>query len=431
MILGRAPTEHDTASAPRVAFLSQAMAKQAFPQGSPLGRTISLMFKDAEYVVAGVVADAHYSQVKGEPPLTVYVPYEQPPWRRLGSLHFVVQTHGKPEALVSTIRSLVRELDPNLPLINVQTQQAVIDDQLRRERLFANLSTAFGAMALLLASIGIYGVVAYSVARRTAEIGIRMALGARYGNIVRLVLRRTVLLVAVGTALGIAGALAVTRFVSSMLYNVRPRDPATFIAAARAPDSDRPRGRLPAGPPGGADRSHESTTLRVRSMPRTEEASLLQGTLDMMILKTLTLGPMHGYAITEFIHETSENLLRVEEGALYPALHRLELRGLARLRVGRVGEQPARQVLPADAGGPEAAGSRVGGLAASQRRGHAGDGDLTGTRHRTGPLGRPHPTNAARAGTAGRCRGIYHCDNRVARRVETGLPGRGDRRFGA
>jgi predicted permease len=232
VILGRAPTEHDTASAPRVAFLSQAMGKRAFPLGSPLGRTISLFFKDAEYVVAGVVADAHYNQVKGEPPLTVYVPYEQPPWRRMGSLHFVVRTQGKPEALVSAIRSLVRELDPNLPLINVQTQQAVIDDLLRRERLFASLSTAFGATALLLASIGIYGVVAYSVARRTAEIGIRVALGARYGSIVRLVLRRTVILVGAGAALGTAAALALTRYISSMLYNVRPRDPATFISAA-------------------------------------------------------------------------------------------------------------------------------------------------------------------------------------------------------
>jgi len=231
VILGRAPTEHDTASSPRVAFLSQAMARQAFPLGSPLGKTISLFFKDAEYVVAGVVADAHYNHVKGEPPLTVYVPYEQPPWRRMGSLNFAVRTRSRPEAVAGAIRSLVRELDPNLPLISVQTQQAVIDDQLRREHLFANLSTAFGVMALMLASIGIYGVVAYSVARRTAEIGIRMALGARYGSIVRLVLRSTVLLVAVGAAMGTGAALAVTRYLSSMLYNVRPRDPATFIAA--------------------------------------------------------------------------------------------------------------------------------------------------------------------------------------------------------
>ncbi|RPI07875.1 MAG: FtsX-like permease family protein, partial [Acidobacteriales bacterium] len=116
----------------------------------------------------------------------------------------------KPEAFVGTVRSLVRDLDPHLPLIDIQTQEAVIDDQLRRERLFANLSTAFGGIALLLACIGIYGVVAYSAARRTAEIGIRVALGARYGNILSLILRRTMLLVAVGVAAGTAGALALT-----------------------------------------------------------------------------------------------------------------------------------------------------------------------------------------------------------------------------
>ena len=231
LILGRGPTERDSVASPRVAFLSQAMAKRAFPEGSPLGRTISLMGK-TEYVVAGVVADAHYHQVKGDPPLTVYVPYEQPPWARLSSLNFAVRTAGRPEAFGATVRTLVRELDPNLPLINVQTQDSVIDDYLRRERLFANLSTAFGAIALLLACIGIYGVVAYSAARRTAEIGIRMAMGARYGDVVGLVLRRTAILVAAGVAIGIGGALAVTKFLSSMLYNVAPRDPATFVVGA-------------------------------------------------------------------------------------------------------------------------------------------------------------------------------------------------------
>jgi predicted permease len=232
VILGRAPNERDTSDAPHVAFLSQAMAKRAFPDGSPLGKTISLFFPNARYVVAGVVADAHYEQVKGDPPLTVYVPYEQPPWIRLGSLNFAVRTRGKPEAFVGAIRSIVRDMDPNLPLINVQTQAAVIDDALRRERLFANLSTAFGAMAMLLAAIGIYGVVAYSVARRTGEIGIRVALGARYANIVGLVLRNTLLLVAIGAVLGAAGALATTKLVASMLYKVQPRDPATFIGGA-------------------------------------------------------------------------------------------------------------------------------------------------------------------------------------------------------
>jgi predicted permease len=231
LILGRGPTDRDTAKSPRVAFLSQTMAKRAFPDGAPLGRTISL-FGRGEYVVAGVVADAHYERVRGDPPPTVYVPYEQLPWSRLGSLQFAVRTAGKPEAFVGAVRSLVRELDPNLPLINIQTQQAVIDDQLRRERLFAKLSTAFGAIALLLACIGIYGVVAYSAARRTAEIGIRVALGASYGGILSLILRRTVLLVAIGVAVGTAGALALTKFLSSMLYKVEPHDPIAFVAGA-------------------------------------------------------------------------------------------------------------------------------------------------------------------------------------------------------
>jgi predicted permease len=232
VILGRAPTERDTANAPRVAFLSQAMARKAFPDGAPLGKTVSLFFPDARYLVVGVVADAHYERVKGDPPPTVYIPYEQPPWPHHHGLDFAVRTAGNPEAFINTVRDLVRQLDPNLPLINVQTQEAVIDDQLRGERLFANLSTAFGIIALLLASIGIYGVVAYSVARRTAEIGVRMALGARYASIVSLVLRRTVFLVTAGVVLGIGGALALTRLVTSMLYNVKPRDPATFLSAA-------------------------------------------------------------------------------------------------------------------------------------------------------------------------------------------------------
>jgi predicted permease len=232
VILGRGPNERDTASSPRVAFLSQSMARRAFPDGAPLGRTVSLLFEKNQYVVAGVVADAHYDQVKGAPPLTVYVPYQQTPWSRAGSLHFAVRTQGEPEAFVGTVRSLVRALDPSLPLVDVQTQEAVVEDQLRRERLFANLSTAFAAIALLLACIGIYGVVAYSAAQRTAEIGMRVALGARYGNIVGLVLRRTLILVALGVAVGSAAALWMTKFVASMLYNIEPRDQATFIAGA-------------------------------------------------------------------------------------------------------------------------------------------------------------------------------------------------------
>jgi len=136
-----------------------------------------------------------------------------------------------------------------------------------------------------------------------AEIGIRMAIGARYGSIVRLVLERTVLMVGAGAALGTAAALAVTRFISSMLYNVRPRDPATFVVAAAL--------LIPIALAAGSNRSHESTTLRVAHMPRNDKATLIQDTLDMMILKTLMRGPMHGYAITELIHGHGNRIVAV------------------------------------------------------------------------------------------------------------------------
>jgi predicted permease len=158
VLLGRGPGQRDTAGAPHVAFVNQKMAEQAFPDGSPLGKTISLFKKSgAEYQVAGVVGNAHYAQLKGDVPATVYIPYEQSSFA-IRSLNFAVRTAGKPEPLAGTVRSIVRELDPNLPLIEVRTQQGLIDDQLKRERMFASLSTAAGLIALLLACVGVYGV---------------------------------------------------------------------------------------------------------------------------------------------------------------------------------------------------------------------------------------------------------------------------------
>lgn len=229
LLLGRGPSERDAVGAARVAFLNKAMAERAFPGVSPLGRAVVL--GKERFEIAGVVADARYDRSRKKPPLTLYLPYEQTDWGRK-SLDFVVRTYGKPEALTGVARDLVRKIDPNLPLLEVRTQQQVIDEQLMTERVFAGLSTGGGIVALLLACIGIYGVVAYSAARRTAEIGIRMALGARFGDVIVLVLRRTVILIAVGVAAGAAGALAATRLVASILYDVAPRDPATFIGSA-------------------------------------------------------------------------------------------------------------------------------------------------------------------------------------------------------
>ncbi len=240
------------------------MAKRAFPDGSPLGRTISLAGQSG---VRG-------RRRGGRRPLR--------PGERRPAAHGLCAVRAAAMDAASAacisrcgprasrrrsrapVRSLVRELDPNLPLINVQTQEAVIDDQLRRERLFANLSTAFGGIALLLACIGIYGVVAYSAARRTAEIGIRVALGAqvrqhrgagpsahawfwwcwarRWGPLARWPL---------------------TKFIASMLYNVEPARPVDLRRRCRASDSDGARGGLPSRPPRRPHRSDDRSAERV------------------------------------------------------------------------------------------------------------------------------------------------------------------------
>lgn len=232
IVLGRGPNERDTADAPRAVFINEAVVKEAFREGSPLGKTIHLWGEDEPPAeVVGVVADARYTDVRREPPPTVYAPYEQSRWG-VSNLNFAIRTAGPPEAFAGTLRAVVRELDPNLPLMDVATQQRLIDERLRNERMFANLSTAFGVLALLLASIGIYGVVAYAVERRTGEFGIRMALGARTGSILWLVLRRTTLLVMIGVTAGLAGSYWLSKLITGGLYGVEAGDPSVLAGAA-------------------------------------------------------------------------------------------------------------------------------------------------------------------------------------------------------
>lgn len=148
---------------------------------------------------------------------------------------FEVRTAGDPQALIPVIRNTVAQIDPNLPLRDVSTQSQQIDRLLFQERLVARLSGFFGALALLLACIGLYGLLAYEVARRTCEVGIRMALGAQARDVLRLVLRQGLSLVVIGTILGIGLALGLTRYLSSMLYDVRATDPLIFIVVALLP----------------------------------------------------------------------------------------------------------------------------------------------------------------------------------------------------
>jgi ABC-type antimicrobial peptide transport system permease subunit len=144
---------------------------------------------------------------------------------------FVARTAGDPNAAIAAIRQAARSIDPNLPLFNIRTQSELIARSFTRERLFATLSSFFGLLALALVSIGLYGVMSYTVARRTREIGIRMALGAQSGKVLRMVLGESLLLVLVGWLIGLAAALAMTRWIAGMLFGLTPTDPLTMALA--------------------------------------------------------------------------------------------------------------------------------------------------------------------------------------------------------
>src|ERR1019366_1017846 len=173
--------------------------------------------------------DTKYSNLRNEVPPTAYLPAFQD--SNLGFIRFEVRTAGDPRDIISAVRHAVQSLDKDLPISDVKTQVEQIDQTLFQERLFAKLSSFFGLLALVLACIGIYGIMSCAVARRTNEIGIRLALGARQEDILRKVLREALVLVLVGIAIGIPIALGALRLISSMLFGLKPTDPLTLAGA--------------------------------------------------------------------------------------------------------------------------------------------------------------------------------------------------------
>jgi ABC-type antimicrobial peptide transport system permease subunit len=171
-----------------------------------------------------VVNDAKYEDLRSTIEPTMYVPSSG------GNTSFELRTTANPAAMTSAVRSVVSQMDSNLPVFNVHTQTQLIDQLLFQERMIAKLSGFFGVLALLLASIGLYGLLSYEVSRRTREIGIRVALGARQSDVLRLVVGHGIILVIAGLAAGVGVALGVTRYLKSMLYDVHTNDPATMIA---------------------------------------------------------------------------------------------------------------------------------------------------------------------------------------------------------
>jgi len=225
MIAGRAFTRQDTETSPKVAIIDQALARKFFPHQNPIGKRFSRRRKsdkDTEWTqIIGVCADIRYAHLRQDPPPLFLTLYRQQ--KEAGSLTYIVRTSMKPEAIVPSLRTAVQQIDPDLPLMDVRTQIQQIDADLQQERMFASLTCSFGVLAITLACVGLYGIMAYTVAQRTNEIGIRLALGAKRRQVRGMVLREVGWLTAMGVVTGLAVAFATARAVKSMLWRAGRR----------------------------------------------------------------------------------------------------------------------------------------------------------------------------------------------------------------
>lgn len=245
LLRGRVFTAQDDQRAPKVALVSQTFASKFFPNEDVLGKRVTFIDGKREVEIIGVVADAKYMSQREEIQPLFYTPWRQE-GADIGEMHFTLRTAGEPTALAATVRQVVRELDSNLPVTELGTQTARSQATLGRERLSARLLSFFGGAALLLAAIGLYGVLAYSAAQRTNEIGIRMALGAQTANVLRLVVWQGMRLVLFGLTVGAFTGYGLKRLLASQyfpedawqrqmaeqLYGVTGTDPLTFAVIA-------------------------------------------------------------------------------------------------------------------------------------------------------------------------------------------------------
>jgi predicted permease len=221
--------------APSKAIINETFARKYFAGRSPIGRHIGFGTDPGTQTpmeIVGVVADTKYTGLRDETPEQVFLPYLAT--RFLGEMTVYVRSATDPNQLFTTLRAKVRELDPNIPIFGMRTTDEQIRNSLSTERLIAGLSSVFGFLATLLAVIGLYGVMAYTVAQRTREIGIRMALGAVEGNVVWMVMREVVTLIGIGVVIGVPAALGLSRLIGSQLFGMTARDPVTLALATVA-----------------------------------------------------------------------------------------------------------------------------------------------------------------------------------------------------
>ena len=234
MLLGREIDERDRHGSPMVAVVNEAFARRSFGDRNPLGHHLTMprMCPKCDIEIVGVSANTLYGNLKGTVPPTVYLPFAQGAWGPVQGMVYELRTAGNPLNYVHAVRDLVQRADQRLPLSDVKSQSAWIDQTINQEITFARLCTAFAILALAIACVGLYGSMSYKVARRTGEIGIRMALGAQRSRVVWMVLREVFLLAAVGVAISVPTALAASKLVESFLFEMKPNDPLALIGSA-------------------------------------------------------------------------------------------------------------------------------------------------------------------------------------------------------
>jgi predicted permease len=226
VLAGRDFTDADTANSSRVVIVSQTFARRFLSGQSPLGHTVGFRIQAQ---IVGIVKDHKYTGIMEDPAPTLWLPYTQ--IVGVGEMHVEMRVAGDPLAILPAAQNVLRQLNPNLPLLQPMLQQAQFDQSISQQILFARLAECFGLLAILLVATGIYGTLAYRVSRRTAEIGVRMALGARRGQVVWMILRSSLWLTLIGILVGVPLAILMSRALASALYQVKPFDAATYIGA--------------------------------------------------------------------------------------------------------------------------------------------------------------------------------------------------------
>jgi putative ABC transport system permease protein len=229
---GRYFNDRDRDRNQQVAIVSETMARQFYPNENPLGQRVKVgMGRAKPAEIVGIVGDVRDDSLEEKGRAAIYQPAAQIPF---GAMFFAVRTTGQPESLIAGARAAIRELDSELPLDAVGAVDALVDASLSQRRFAMVLMAAFAGLALLLAMIGIYGVMSYSVAQATQEIGIRLALGAGRADVLGLVLRYGGLMMGIGLAIGIVAGMAASRLLAAQLFEVRPGDPVTYAVVSGA-----------------------------------------------------------------------------------------------------------------------------------------------------------------------------------------------------